>query len=255
VETIRVAILECKSFDAQLTSYFFRVVALLIDGDASTEDEAQLVNVLETIVTLFRALLKPGTKTVSGLWAELAMIAWSAQPQVAIQAWHSEPRALHDFSSNHFRLEIKSTTQPLREHHFLLDQLLQMGQGMTLIASLMLQQDATSGVSVPELVEHIRSLVPRASVQSRLETIVIQSLGTAWRDAESLRFNLDQARASLQLYRTAQIPAIPQPLPTAIRGVRFIADLSGAPAWSLAEARATSDFYGSILPLCHGALV
>lgn len=255
VATTRVAILECRSFDLQLTSYFFRVVSSLIDGDASTEDEAQLVNVLETIVALFRALQRPGTKTVEGLWAELAMIAWSARPALAIQAWHSDPHALHDFSVGHFRLEIKSTAKPLREHHFLLDQLLRMDHGMTVIASVMLQRDATSGVSISELVERIRSLVPQIDVQSRLETIVIESLGTAWCDAEALRFNLDQARASLHLYKTDQIPSVPQPLPAGVRDVRFIADLSDIPSWPLAEARAISEFYDGALPSCHGPSV
>jgi hypothetical protein len=246
--TARLAILECKTADPQLVAYFFRIVNAVIVEDDRTASEEYFTTTLDAIVALFRALQRPGLRTVQGLWAELAVIAWARRPDVAISAWHSDSHELHDFSAGSFRLEIKSTARSLREHSFLLDQLSSMGPGTTLIASLLLVEDK-HGTSLGDLVELIRSRVGTLhDVQRRLEVIIGEGLGQSWKDAGDVRYNFDEARASLRIYRTEQIPTVPQPLPAGVRDVRFTADLSSSPWLALPEARSIAGLYGDLLP-------
>jgi hypothetical protein len=246
--TARLAILECKTADPQLVAYFFRVANAVVVEDNRTAIEAYFATTLDAIVSLFRALQRPGLRTVQGLWAELAVIAWARQPNVAISAWHSDPHELHDFSAGSFRLEIKSTVRLLREHSFLLDQLSSMDPGTTLIASLLLIEDK-HGTSLGELVELVRARVSALhDVQRRLEVIVGEGLGQSWKDADDVRYNLGEARTSLRIYRTEQIPTVPQPLPAGVRDVRFTADLSSSLWLDLPEARSIADLFADLLP-------
>jgi Putative PD-(D/E)XK family member, (DUF4420) len=252
VEHARFAVLECVAEDPELGRYFCRVLsAFFVDGDApasSASMATELERVLDGIAALFRSLRRPSKTTVQGLWAELATIRWASAPERAISAWHSEVTQLHDFGVGAFRLEIKSTEKKLREHFFRLDQLNSATAGATIIASLMLQR-SLHGPSVFELVTDIVALVGHESAM-RLETIVADSLGEGWRDADTddVRFDLDAARATLRCYRVDAIPQVPQPLPVGVKSVSFSSDLSGAPDLPLADARRLASFYAELLP-------
>jgi|JI10StandDraft_1071094.scaffolds.fasta_scaffold37917_4 hypothetical protein len=226
VEIERLGVLECLTDDPVLAAYFYRIVESVLLDHGDLLDEERFDSSLDAVATLFRSLQRPGATSVQGLWAELAMVYWSTDPVTMIAAWHSHPHQLHDFVVGVHRLEVKSTRRPTREHSFLLDQLLQHPDGLTVIASLMLSE-SEDGVDIDALVELVlRRLPPGAGPARRLETIVADSLGLAWRDASELRFGLDQARRSLRFFLAGDIPSVPQPLPATIKEVRFVADLS-----------------------------
>lgn len=247
-ETARLAVLECRTTDAQLGAYFFRVVDSVLLDEGRLLDEARFDAALDAVVTLFRALHRPGLRSVQGLWTELAMITWASDPRTALAAWHSAPHALHDFAAGSFRLEVKSTQKATREHAFLLDQLSSMTPGTTLIASVQLAE-ADTGADVRDLVDLITQRVGSGSEPARrLETIVAESLGQGWREAGEMRFSLELARRSVRLYRAEDVPTVPQPLPPQIKDVRFTADLSDAPALDLAAAKALGAPFHALLP-------
>ncbi|MBA3405877.1 MAG: PD-(D/E)XK motif protein [Gemmatimonadaceae bacterium] len=252
VEQARFAVLECIAEDPELGRYFCRVLsAFFVDGDVAASGASmatELERVLDGIAALFRSLRRPGKTTVQGLWAELAIIRWASAPERAISAWHSEVTQLHDFGVGAFRIEIKSTEKKLREHFFRLDQLNSATAGATIIASLMLQR-SSHGPSVFELVNDISAQVGHEAAM-RLETIVADSLGEAWRDADTddLRFDLDATKATLRCYRVDDIPQVPQPLPVGVKSVSFSADLSASPDHSLADVRVLAPFYADLLP-------
>jgi len=246
--SIRVAILECKTNDAQLAAHFFRVAQTLILDDPATQNEEIFTRALDRLISLFRALQKPGSRSVQGVWAELALIAGSASPQDAILAWHSNPHELYDFSNGSVRLEVKSTAKPFREHEFLLDQLGSSEPGMTLIASMLLKEDP-DGDSIGDLVEAIRLLTLGApGVHDRVIGIVAESLGQGWRASESVRFNVEAARDALRVFLPEQIPTIPQPLPIGVANVRFTAKLDGLSHLELSQAREMAALYAALLP-------
>ena len=252
VEHARLAVLECISDDPELGRYFCRVLsAFFAEGDAPASGAsmvAELERALDGIAALFRSLRRPGKTTVQGLWAELATIRWASSPERAISAWHSEVTQLHDFGVGAYRLEIKSTEKKLREHFFRLDQLSSATAGATIIASLMLQR-SSHGPSVFELVTDIATQVGHEAAR-RLEAIVADSLGEAWRDADTddVRFDLESTKATLRCYRVNDIPQVPQPLPIGVKSVSFSSDLSSSPDLPLANVRALAAFYADLLP-------
>lgn len=240
------AVLECRTADPDLGEYFFRIARAILLDDPSAATEQGFENALDALVTLFRGLQRTGTRTIQGLWAELAIILWSGEPLAALSSWHSSPRALHDFSAGSFRLEVKSSSRRLREHTFVLDQLAALGEGATIVASLLLDE-TDDGSSVFDL---LRAIAARTGAEpaARLETIVADSLGNSWRDAIDTRFSVDGALSGLRFYAAEDIPTIPQPLPAAIKDVHFTVDLSGTPFLELEDARSRCDLFAQILP-------
>lgn len=248
IEQAHLATLECRTTDAELGAYFFRVVgALILDGDGLL-DEGQFDSALDAVVTLFRALQRPGIRSVQGLWAELALIATSSDPRGALAAWHSDPHQLHDFAVGSYRLEVKGTLKAIREHAFLLDQLSSMSPGTTLVASMMLVE-TDDGVSVADLVGAVVERIGTGTEAARrLEVIVADSLGQGWRDSGDFRLSLEHARRSLRIYRAENVPTIPQPVPLAVRDVRFVADLSDVVPVALPVAQALAPALAPLLP-------
>jgi len=243
---VNLAVLECRTTDPELGEYFFRMVRAVLLDNPNTTTEQGFESALDALVTLFRALERTGTTTIQGLWAELAIILWSKDPLAALSSWHSSPRALHDFSAGSFRLEVKSSSRRLREHQFALDQLATLGEGVTLVASLLLDE-TNDGSSVPDLVKAIATRIGSESA-ARLETIVADSLGNAWRDAIDIRFSVDGALTSLRLYPAERIPSLPQPIPPEVKDVHFTVDLSGTAPLDLADARGRGQLFEKLLP-------
>lgn len=243
-----VAILECTTSESELASYFFQVVTSILLPETQAGDEARFESALDAVISLFRALQKPGVRTTQGLWAELAVIAWSRRPLETLTAWHSSPRALHDFAAGSMRLEVKSTSLELREHTFLLEQLATRHGGTTLVASLILEEER-GGTSVMDLVTEIRRRVGgQAEPTRRLEAIVAESVGIALVELEGHRYDLDAARRSVLLYPAEAIPTIPEPLPTEVRHVQFTVDLSTTTPVSIEDGRRRGPFFEAILP-------
>jgi hypothetical protein len=246
IEHARFAVLECVAEAPELGRYFCRVLSAFFgEGSLSL---AELERVLDGIASLFRSLRRAGKTTVQGLWAELAIIRWASAPDRAISAWHSDVTQLHDFGVGAYRLEIKSTEKRLREHFFRLDQLSSATSGATIIVSLMLQR-SSQGASVFDLVADIAAQVgPEAAM--RLETIVADSLGEAWRDADTddVRFDLNATKATLRCYRVEDVPQVPQPLPVGVKSVSFSSDMSASPDLPLVDVRTLAPFYDEVLP-------
>jgi hypothetical protein len=246
--TQEIAILECRTTDPSLIEYFYRLTLTFLEQEEASQSESSFEKALDSLAELFSALRKPGFRAVQGLWAELAAIAWARDPSTALTSWHSRPRALHDFASGDSRLEVKSTLKKMREHDFRLEQISTQQGGTTLVASIMLQE-RDDGASVFDLAEVIRSsasLAPDSSV--RLEAVIAVSLGSAWRDADDVRFDFVAARRSLKLYRALEIPSVTQPLRPEVKDVRFTSDLSAVPELPLEEASTLSPLFRAVLP-------
>lgn len=240
------ATLVCRTKDAGLEDAFLRIAIALLDSPPGALSERDLEHRLDELVSLFRALGMPATQTIQGLWAELAIILWSSDVSAALAAWHSSPRALHDFASGADRLEVKSCGSGLREHALRLEQLHEAPGGRTLFASIVVTPD-DEGETVSDLASRIRERVGDApELLRRLETIVTRSLGRDWRDAAKERFSEADARRELGIYEASRIPSVPGPLPVEVKHVSFTVDLSTTPALTTAEARAVSPFFAQV---------
>lgn len=243
------AILSCVDADAELRRYFFRVVALLLDELGEHPSAHEVDCSVRRVLELFRAMEGPGSRSVQGLWAELLVLAHAANPELVASSWHAKPRQLYDFSAGLQRVEVKSTTGPHRSHAISLDQLGVAVGGETFLVSVMLSS-AASGLTIEELLDHALSRLPeQGELRRRVETIVVLSLGSDWRDRARARFDRDAALDSLRIYDARSVPSVNRDLPPEVSDVRFTVDLSSVPSIALEEARNHGGLLAALTPI------
>ncbi len=241
------AIVECCTTERRLAKYFFRIAADVLAPEAAAGEEARFERAIDAVITLFKAIQRPASQTVQGLWAELAVILFAHSSEEALKSWRSVPNSLHDFVNGRSRLEVKSSTRGMREHHFSLDQLRLSDDGLVLVASVLLTE-AGGGISISDLVTLIRQRLLTDESKRRLETIVADSLGASLTDGDDHLFDIDEARASVLLYRATDIPTCAVPLPPEVKKVTFTVDISAVAPTPLAEARSISPEFRDLLP-------
>jgi hypothetical protein len=224
VETGDFAVLECGESDPELVRRFLRVAATLpLDGAANALDEA-----VQQIFELFRSFTRRGTHAIQGIWAEVLLVAKGQAPSYLVSAWHSDSSELHDFVGDGHEFEVKSSTRGVREHEFSLDQL-ERAPKTTTVGSLLLEED-DAGATLFELLDELKARLEAPELVRRAEIIVGKALGDSWQDAEEVRYSVPRALASLVFYKANDIPRPPGPIPAAVSGVCFRADLSGIEA-------------------------
>lgn len=210
----------------ELHELFIRCVRAAIadlPASAQTPDIEARVN---RLLGLFRALARPAGREISGVWAELFCIAASGNVPVAVDRWHTDNAEAFDFSWGQGRLEVKSTVGAFRIHDFSLDQLQPPSGGSGYVASLMLKA-ANGGEGVLDLAKKVEEqLKDDASLQAKLWSLLVQSLGSDFSEALDRRFDVDLAAKQFMLFRMEDVPSLPQVADARISAVRFRADLS-----------------------------
>jgi len=222
--------IRCLATEPELTDFFFRTTATIIDSMPKPYTSEAICAGLDRVAELFRQLSGKPTRTLQGLWAELFLLSRATDMPKAASAWQTSPHALTDFSDRDESVEVKSTTGDSRRHHFKLAQLVPPAGHRWVVASLLLHEDpqGTSLQSLWERIEDGLAATPhlRIHVASRIAT----ALGESWRFSESYRVNEALAAADLRVFNVAEIPRLDsQPFP-AISNVEFVVDLSGVNA-------------------------
>lgn len=219
-------VIRCMDADDELTRYFLRAIDPILRALGPAPSTIAVSRAIANLVELFRALTQPPVKSVSGLWAELLFIRNSGDPTSLLEAWRATPKDRYDFSSGTQRIEVKSSAQRDRIHHFSLEQLTPPEGCRLIIASLFVER-AGAGASLGELIDEIRDLVAASpDLQQRLDQVVASTLGSALRQSLDERFDRELAYESTRLLAGESIPTIPMPLPRGIFDVHFRVDLS-----------------------------
>lgn len=122
-EEERFTIVRCTSEDTTLQTYFLRVASSIIISLKEQSTQSDVAHSVNQLIELFRAMVKPPRKSVQGLWAELFLISEARQPVLLVDAWHTEPEDRYDFAMDEQRIEVKSFSGQIRQHHFSLGQL------------------------------------------------------------------------------------------------------------------------------------
>src|SRR5262249_35004628 len=119
----RFTIIRCTSPDRMLQSYFLRLLDGFLKILGPSPSARDIAAALGRLVELFRALARPASNTIQGLWSELFVIANGNDPIRLAAAWHVSPTDIYDFNAGELRLEVKSSSRRYRQHTFSLNQL------------------------------------------------------------------------------------------------------------------------------------
>jgi hypothetical protein len=226
------AIVETKSRDAWLVQSFLQLIAMLFDTGIQPSPTS-VQQLLDDLVALFRALTQPPLKSVIGLWGELFIILRSSEPQQLVGAWHVTPLDKFDFTSNHERIEVKTTTGP-RIHNFSHDQL-SMPAGISVtIASVVLTPD-TDGMNCAELAEAILIRLNDVAHKKKFLEQVVRTLGQDWRSQDSEKFDVNQAKLAIKFFDARAIPRVLDPIPPQVSALKYQVDLQGVADLTIAD--------------------
>ncbi|MBK9715413.1 MAG: PD-(D/E)XK motif protein [Kouleothrix sp.] len=154
-EVGRFSVVRCIAGDRYLYQYFLQMLEGVVLSLGSSPSQKEITRAINTLVELFRVIEEPARKSVQGFWAELLVIAQASEPMALVTAWHSNVLDVYDFNAGNQRIEIKSASGRVRQHHFGLAQLQPPPGTKVLIASIFMEQ-AGAGVSLAELIAIVR---------------------------------------------------------------------------------------------------
>lgn len=219
-------VLKCVAADTVVRSYFLSLLSGISAAIGSTSDRAKVAAVIEDLVELFRSLGTTPKKEIQGLWGELLLIHHAKDPITLASAWRCETGDRYDFNKGTERIEVKTTSQRPRQHHFSLEQLCPPNGAQLVVASIIVQRSG-AGLSVIDLLDAIRlKTSQQPQLHLRMTRQLHETLGNAWQSASNVRFDLEAAVESLRYFDGDQIPRIALPLPDGISLVSFVADLA-----------------------------
>lgn len=220
------AVIFCDVGAHELHEVFIRCLAAAAEqlpGNASTPD---LQRCIQSLLDLFRDLGRPSSREVTGLWAELFVIARSKSVPQALRAWHADQFERFDFSWSSGCLEVKASTRELRQHDFALEQLQRPLGGVGYIVSILLQNQG-GGVGVVDLANEIEvGVAGEPQLRRKLWEGILAALGSDFSERLDRQFDPSYAERSLAIYAMEDIPAPCQPADPRVSGIRFHADLS-----------------------------
>lgn len=213
------SIVECRVTDDALIGSFLRLSSHLLNGLPELPEPRAVAIEVRKLVQIFQALRQPPAKSIQGLWAELFVLANSPNLPKWAAAWHDDPMERYDFAMQRLRVEVKSSGNRIRRHHFSHEQLHPPSDIELWIASVFVER-STAGTNCLELLRQIQSRLSGEAV-FEIESKVIRSLGVDYLKARAFTFDDELAKDSLLFIPAKTIPRIPDDLPEGVSELRY----------------------------------
>lgn len=222
-------IVKLLSSNKDFQKYFLEVMCLVLNKLPQKPKVEQLKREISKIISLFTASIKISKDTLKGLWAELFVIEQSKNPLYLIKAWHVSTEDKYDFNDGVDKIEVKSTSNEERIHHFAIEQLNPNSGSQLVIASLIV---ANSGIgkNIFDLVDSISKRISDTAALLKLNEEVMQTIGCHIDEAKEIYFDYTLAKNNMRLYDFKIIPAIAlASVPVGVTAVHFASCLKGLP--------------------------
>ena len=229
------AVVACDGTVPELHELFVRCLNSAVAQLPAEATTSEIQESMQGLLNLFRTLARPSSQEITGLWAELFVIAQCHDISRALTCWHANHFERYDFSWPGGCLEVKSSIGEARVHDFAFEQL-QAPAGY--VASVLLQP-LSGGVGVLELANLIESAVSsQADLRQKLWENVGATLGSDFVEKLDRRFDMSYAARKLALYRMLDVPQPEDPRDARITAMRFRSDLSTVTSSCLGDAKA-----------------
>ena len=219
--------ISCLAKEPALQRYFLHVIAMLLENQQRLSTALDVADTVRVLVELFRALARPSTESVQGLWAELFLITRAPKPIFVVEAWHHVLEAKYDFTAGVQAIEVKSASGGIRQHYFSLEQLQVTGEYDEVLVASMFVRRSEAGASIKQLLDELeKRLIRRPDLLLNINNMVVKTLGSNWANALDEGFDDRLARTSLQFFAASSIPSVNPELPAGVTNVRFLSDLT-----------------------------
>lgn len=211
--------------DQTLIEHFLSLCRLFLVSLGHNPTNEKVGEITNKFVDLFRNINQPPQKSIQGLWSELFVINESSNPSKLVKAWHSIPEERYDFSFDNTRVEVKSSGNRIRAHHFSFEQLSPPQNCKLFIVSLF-AEIVSGGVSVLGLIQDLESKLSDIHLIEKLKTLTFSTLGRDLNRIDDIRFDAVLARESLKVFDWRVIPRIEE-VPSSVYDVHFKSSLEG----------------------------
>lgn len=243
--SVTCSVLCCRAREDGLRRLFIDCLSTLLPAAVEARSARWLSSLVTSLVELFAAAQRSGTLQVSGLWAELLVVAAARDSIRMARAWHNELDERFDFAEGPDRLEVKATRTAERRHSFSHAQA-NPAAGVSAIVVSVITEPASQGVTVGVLREQCMArLHDHVDLAAKIDRLCAEYLGIGWLDGMSTAFDYERAIDSFALFDMSAIPRIAGPLPDGVVDAHFTSLVS--------LARPLTP--GSVLPSGLGALI
>jgi hypothetical protein len=218
--------LELKSKDLDLQKYFIDLSIILINRIGNSPTIQSTKDEILKIESIFRKLSKISKLDSIGLWGELFIIESSKDPEYLLHSWHINSTAKLDFNDGHSKIEVKTTTQKRRVHHFEMNQLWNYMGSPTIVASI-LTEEIDNGRSISDLIQSIKNKVPTLAYQALIEK-VFEVVGDNIDAFGEIKYDYSMSKSEIKFFDGNIIPR-PGLIPKEVTYIKFKSDLTGIP--------------------------
>lgn len=215
-----------KTDSVDLQEYFLNILYLVVSKLPPIANLKELKIEVEKLINLFNKFTKLPSKTIQGLWAELLVIEQSSNPEYLIKSWHYSTSDKFDFNDGIDKVEVKSTAKSRRVHNFSNEQLSPNINSKLIIASVFSVQTG-KGKTIFDLLKLIHIKVKSEELISRINEILLDTLGKDFEKAFDQYFDYQLAVDSLAFFDGELVPKIEiSSIKQEISNIHFDCDLS-----------------------------
>lgn len=226
----KVSIILCKSDDEKVKRLFLKSLEGTVLGLQSIISQKEIDEFFKALIKLFEKISNKRETDLIGLWGELFIIYnckdYESLKNI-INAWHPENEEIFDFYMGNEGIEIKTTIQGNRKHHFSYEQL-SLNNNKIIIASILLRI-TNSGYSVKDLKEKIeKSLKDQIYIDKINYLYDIITINSTEEQINKTKFDLDWALRNIVFFDQKNVPKINERLQQGVSNVKFISDLTNS---------------------------
>lgn len=231
-----VHILKCLLTTTKEKQIFLEISKLFINDDYS---DKYVIETFNTLQVFFSNRKELSDNELTGFYAELYTIYKFHELINIEQYWQSKDRLKFDFSfSEKVKLEIKSTTKDIRQHHFLHEQL-NSNYFEIFILSYKFRYDDT-GLSLYELINLVKPIL--LNLKELYMRLTYLEKNTSIERLKEIKYNQIYTEENMHFYKSCDIPKFKEETPPGVSKAEYDCSLENIPSIG------TKDFIDRIIP-------
>ncbi len=224
-EKSTVHIIKCFCNSKKERDIFLELCPLFIDASKADDQEDALLEVVTILTSFFANNVEPSDIELQGLYGELYTM-WFYRTVVNLgKYWQSRQKMTFDFSlTDEIKIEVKTTTQNERKHHFRHEQLTEDPYKVFIISYMMRRDD--EGLSLYDLIEMVKPLLK--DEPKKIMAIDRFIKNTSEDRLKEFRFNVGFADQRKKVYRASDVPKFNEHTPSGISNAEYDCNLDTA---------------------------